>query len=192
MPVSSHCPWLQKFWIALKWLQLSWQYGNATGNYFVKYFCEFQVINLIDWPDEVGLCGWMDGCEMISNLSDRVNWLMGYSPALSHPNKTTFYLVIRSRRWAASLQPQIPRLVPPAHPAPTLLHHSSLSSPIFPVVTYIYPCRTAVWLMRPLLIMASGTGVSALSLDAIRPVLLQRRKTLGRQTGCTVCRYGHR
>lgn len=56
----------------------------------------------------------------------------------------------------------------------TLFHRSSLSSLISPVITHISPCHAAVWLMRPLLIMASGTRVSALSLDTIRPVLSQR------------------
>lgn len=57
---------------------------------------------------------------------------------------------------------------------PTPFHWSGLSSLISPVITHISPRHAAVWLMRPLLIMASGTGVSALSLDTIRPVLSQR------------------
>lgn len=87
--------------------------------------------------------------------------------------------------WTTSMQPHIPRLFLPATPPP--LESARLFSSFQPLITDLschrahIPRHTPVWLMRPLLIMASGTGVSTLSSDTIGVVLLQLRKTPGSQ-----------
>lgn len=121
----------------------------AINNYFVEYFCEFEMIN------EVGLCGWVDGWKMSSNLSDYVNGLMGYSPLSTQIRlPLTWSLEVKGGSRQYSPRYLVSSCLHTHHP--NLLHPSSLSSPIFPVITYISACRTAVWLMGPLLIMASG------------------------------------
>lgn len=139
-------------------------------------------------------------CKMRSHLSDHVHWLMGLlscslprppmRPPLTGSSGVKGGPPHYSHVLPASscLHSQHPWVHPSSHPSP----------PLQPLITDLschhthIRCHTAAWLMRPLLIMASGTGVSALSLDTIRAVLLQRRKTPGRQTGSSVRRYDHR
>lgn len=147
----------------------------------------------------MSFCGWTDVRIVIGvcDLTGGVVLLLSATP----PIRPSLIGSTGGKGWAPHYSLILPAsscLLAHHHWDPPIIPSSHPSPPLQPLITDLschhthIPCQTAVWLMRPLLIMASGTWVSALSLDTIRAVLLQQRETPGRQTGSSVRRYGHR
>ncbi len=180
--------------------QLSWEHDNAELFCHTQFCRPDKLKNKSDHIKRASVDGRMEDEGRIirpRKLTEGVVPLLSATPpitlSLTGPSGVKGGPPHYSHRLPASscLHSQLPSV----HPSSL---HPTLLPPLQPLITDLschhthIPCHTAVWLMRPLLIMASGPGVSALSLDTIKAVLLQRRKTLGRQTGSSVRRYGHR